>query len=81
MKIARLREVGDKLGRPGMSELVLKAVEEFDGSYSGAMELCGKLEPIAKMSTCDDYWNEKVSIGRNKMMSKIHEINEREMKS
>lgn len=77
MKIARLREIGDKIGRAGMSELVINAVNQFDsGSCKEAMELCGKLEQIAKMATCDSYWNEKVLIGRNKMISKLEDIDE-----
>lgn len=77
MRIASLRRVGGKVGRSGMSELVIAAVNEFDnGTYKEAMELCGKLELIAKMATCDEYWAGIVSIGRSKMLSKLHDIDE-----
>lgn len=63
MKIAELRRVGDKLGREGMSKLAIEYVNDFDGSYKGAMKLCGQLSVIAKMATCDDYWDEKTHVG------------------
>lgn len=66
MKIAELREVGDILNREGMSKAAIEAVENFDGSYKGVMELCGRLSVISKMATCDEYWNEQVWRGTHK---------------
>tara|TARA_R110000822_G_scaffold273001_1_gene395508 strand:- start:60 stop:329 length:270 start_codon:yes stop_codon:yes gene_type:complete len=63
MKIAKLRKAGDKLGREGMSLLAIQYIERFDGSHKGAMRLCGRLSVIAKMATCDQYWDEKTSDG------------------
>ena len=63
MKIKTIREAGDKLGREGMSDLALKYVENCDGSAKGVMRLCGQLSVIAKMATCDQYWDEKTSDG------------------
>lgn len=63
MRIEKIRKAGDALGREGMSKMALKEIADFDGSYKGVMELCGKLSVIAKMATCDDYWHEKVNIG------------------
>lgn len=63
IKIKELREVGDKLGREGMSQMAQKFISEYDGSYKGAMKLCGELSVIAKMATCDDYWEEQVDKG------------------
>lgn len=67
MKIARLRKVGSNIGREGMSLLAQGYINDYDGSYKGVMELCGKLSVIAKMSTCDQYWNEQVCRGENKV--------------
>ena len=61
--IAELRLVGNKIGRVGMSKMAQRFIAEYDGSYKGIMELCGKLSVIAKMATCDDYWDEQVSRG------------------
>ena len=58
-----LRKHGDRIGREGMSEAVIKAVAEFDGSYKGAMILAGRCKAIAQAAKCDSYWTEKVSIG------------------
>jgi|GEM_PF-2339143 len=58
-----LRKEGERLGRSGMSQRVLKCVEEFDGSYKGAMILAGRLKAIAQAAKCDDYWDEKVNKG------------------
>jgi len=63
IKIKELREVGDKLGREGMSQMAQKFISEYNGSYRGAMKLCGELSVIAKMATCDDYWEEQVNKG------------------
>ena len=63
IKIKELREVGDKLGREGMSQMAQEFISEYDGSYKGAMKLCGQLSVIAKMSTCDCYWEEQVDKG------------------
>ena len=60
----RLRAMGDKLGREGMSERVIAAVREFDGkSLKGAMILAGRLKAITQMAKCDDYWDEQVEKG------------------
>ena len=67
MKITELRSIGDKLGREGMSILAQGCINEYDGSYKGVMELCGKLSVIAKMATCDEYWNEQVNRGIYKL--------------
>lgn len=66
MKIAELRKAGGILYRDGMAEMAMHEVSQFDGSYKGVMELCGKLSVIAKMATCDDYWNEQVLRGIQK---------------
>lgn len=63
IKIKELRGVGDKLGREGMSQMAQKFISEYDGSYKGAMKLCGQLSVIAKMATCDDYLEEQVDKG------------------
>ncbi len=75
MNIKELRKIGDKIGRAGMGDLARKAIEEYDGSYKQALELCGKLEVIARMSTCDHYWNEQVTRGKLKMEDAIENIN------
>ena len=69
-KIKKLRKLADKIGREGVAKEALTAVEDFDGSYKGVMELAGKLAVIADMSTFDDYWQEQVNRGLNKMTSR-----------
>lgn len=61
-----LRKHGDRIGREGMSQAVIKAIDEFDGSYIGAMILAGRCKAIAQAAKCDSYWDEKVSIGFHK---------------
>jgi len=61
--IAELRLVGEKIGREGMALMAREFIEQSEGSYKDIMELCGKLSVIAKMATCDDYWEEQVSRG------------------
>jgi hypothetical protein len=61
-----MRLWGAKVGRDGMSEAAIKAVEEFDGSHKGAMELAGRMKAIAQAAGCDEYWSEKVGHGYHK---------------
>lgn len=74
MKIATIRKAGAILNRQGMSKEAIKAINEFDGSYKGAMELCGKLSVIAKMATCDDYWNEQVQRGIRRQEFEVEKV-------
>jgi hypothetical protein len=74
MKIAELRKCGAIINRQGMSQMAIDAIEDFDGSYKGVMELCGKLSVIAKMASCDNYWSEQVSRGVRKQEFKVEEI-------
>ena len=53
-----LRKHGDRLGRAGMSQYVIKAVEDFDGSYKGAMKLAGKLKALTLAAKSDGYWDD-----------------------
>jgi len=66
IKIAKAREAGEILGREGLSKRVIQLVDEFDGSYKGAMKLAGQLSVIANACTFDEYWDEKCSDGRVK---------------
>jgi hypothetical protein len=61
--IAELRLVGEKLGREGMALMAREFIEQSEGSYKDIMELCGKLSVMARMATCDDYWEGQVSRG------------------
>lgn len=74
MKISELRKCGEVISRQGMSEMAIDAVNEFDGSYKGVMELCGKLSVIAKMATCDDYWSEQVDRGIYKQEFEVEKV-------
>ncbi len=70
-KIAELRRYGCKVGRQGMALEAQKAVNDYDGSYKGVMELCGKLSLLAKAATCDEYWDEQVQRGERKQEFEI----------
>lgn len=69
------RKWGKSVGREGMSKEVILAVDDFDGSYMGAMILAGKMKAIAQASGCDDYWSEKVNKGYQQQLSKIERHN------
>lgn len=71
MKIAELRKYGEKVGREGLSIEAQKAINEYDGSYSGVMALCGKLSVLAKSATYDSYWQEQVEKGIRKQEFEI----------
>ena len=74
--IAELRLVGDKIGREGMALMAQKFIADYDGSYKDVMKLCGQLSIVAKMATCDRYWEEKVHDG---ISSAIFEVEKEEV--
>lgn len=81
MKITELRKFGAKIGRDGMSQAAIDAIDAWDGSYKGVMQLCGQLSLIAKAATCDDYWSEQVKRGESLMEFKIErELNNKSKK-
>jgi len=59
----QLKATGAEIGREGMSQRVIAAVDEFTGSYKGAMRLAGRLKAIAQMANADVYWQEQVDHG------------------
>lgn len=63
-----MQDWGKSVGREGMSQAAIKAVDEFDGSYKGAMILAGKMKAIAQAAKCDDYWSEKVGMGYQRQL-------------
>ena len=70
-----MRKWGSMVGRKGMSRAAIKAVEDFDGSYKGAMILAGKMKAISQAAGCDDYWSEKVHNGySHQLRIAIHEL-------
>ncbi len=71
MKIKDLRVYGNKVGRKGLALAAQDAIADYDGSYKGAMELCGKLSVLAKAATFDDYWHEQVDRGVYRQEEKI----------
>ena len=58
-----MQKWGRQVGREGMSRAAIQAVEEFDGSYKGAIKLAGRMKAIAEAAKCDDYWSEKMQMG------------------
>ena len=69
--ISELRLVGGKLGRSGMSDLASEFISECDGTPKEVMKLCGKLSMVAKMATCDEYWQEQVERGVKRAIFRI----------
>ena len=67
--IKELRAVGERIGREGMSVLAQYYIAQYDGSYKGAMRLSGQLSMVAKMATCDGYWDEKTQGGYHSALS------------
>ena len=61
----QMRAQGRRLGRAGMSLRVKKIIDEFDGSYKGAMKLAGRMKAITQAAKCDLYWDEQVKKGFN----------------
>ncbi len=63
-----MRKWGESVGREGMSKAAIKAVDEFDGSYRGAMIMVGQMKAIAQAAAQDGYWSEQVEKGYHKQL-------------
>jgi hypothetical protein len=63
-----MKKWGNAVGRNGMSKAAINAVDDFDGSYVGAMILAGRMKAIAQAASCDDYWSEKVNKGYQRQL-------------
>jgi hypothetical protein len=77
MKISELRIIGHKMGREQISIHVIDLINNFDGSYKGAIELCGQLSVIAKVCSFDEYWNHQVLRGVRKAEDSLTRLTER----
>ena len=75
-----LRKHGERIGRAGMSQYVIKVVDEFDGSYKGAMKLAGKLKAITIAAKCDQYWDEMWRRGYTPALYEISKFQPEEVK-
>ena len=70
----RLSDHGKVIGRKGMSDLVIEAVNEFlknGATPKGAMILAGRCKAISQMASSDDYWAEQVDKG---FVMELHNI-------
>jgi hypothetical protein len=77
MKISELRIIGHTMGREQIAIHVIDLINNFDGSYKGAIELCGQLSVIAKVCSFDEYWNEQALRGVRKAEDSLSRLTER----
>ncbi len=72
-----LRKQGERLGRAGTSQRIIKLVKEFtdkegwEGNYFGAIELAGRLHAITLAARSNSYWDEKCQRGYTKELFDI----------
>lgn len=71
-----MQKWGKDVGREGMSQEAITAIEEFDGSYIGAMILVGRMKAIAQAAGCDGYWRERVEKGYYRQLFKAQRHNQ-----
>ncbi|GAI41475.1 unnamed protein product [marine sediment metagenome] len=65
MRIKNKRKAGEILGRAALAARIQElAREAAGGSYKDAMAVAGKISVLAEAATYDDYWGEKVGMGR-----------------
>lgn len=65
LRVARLREHGRRLGRPGISQRVHDLVDRYvsEPSYRAAITLAGHLRVLSMAAGFDAYWGEKTTSG------------------
>lgn len=67
MKIAQKRKAGEILKRDGIAQRIIAIASQISqGSYKEAMEGAGRIAELVDAASYDDYWDEKVGIGRYK---------------
>ena len=72
MKISEKRKAGAILDRGGIAERITLIAREIDrGDYKQAIELAGRIAELVDAASFDDYWKEKVDIGRSKEQRKF----------
>jgi hypothetical protein len=74
MKVSELRKAGEKMGRSGLSQAAIDLINNFDGSYNGVIQLCGQLSVIAKACGFDEYWQEQVNRGVQKVENSLQDV-------
>jgi hypothetical protein len=75
MKISKKREVGEKLGRGGISQRIITIASEIsEGTYKEAIEKAGQISVLVESASFDDYWHEKAKSGQYLEMNLFGEI-------
>jgi len=65
MRIKEKREVGTVLGRGGISQRIIQIAREIaKGTYKEAIEKAGQISVLVEAASCDEYWNEKATMGK-----------------
>jgi len=60
---AKIRAAGERLGREGISKRAIELVNDFDGSYKGAVILAGRMRVLSIAAEHEEYWREKTHKG------------------
>lgn len=68
MKIAQKRKSGKILNRDGIAERIISIAKDINDSmsYKDIMESAGRIAELVDAASYDEYWTEKVNIGRYK---------------
>ena len=68
LTIQKKRKAASSIGREGVSQMIQSYVNEYlkDASYKNAVKLAGQLHVMADACSFDEYWEEKMSIGKRK---------------
>ncbi len=75
MKIKDKREAGEILGRGGISQRIITIAESIvSGSYKNAIEQAGRIHELVEAASCDEYWNEKATIGVRSEQGKMEAL-------
>ena len=74
MKVKELMDIGATIGRQGLAIHAIDLINNYDGSYKGAIQLCGQLSVIAKACGFDDYWLEQVRRGESKAEHSLSQL-------
>ncbi len=67
MNIKKKREAGEILERGGIAQRIIQIAEDLSqGTYKNAMERAGQIAVLVDSASYDDYWTEKVNIGKSR---------------
>jgi len=75
MNIKQKRKAGAILERGGIASRIVALADDIaQGTYKNAIEKAGHISALVEAASCDEYWSEKASLGKQKEESILSDL-------